>query len=161
MDNATDPNKPTPVLACGGTDTPMHYLFEIQFITNQVVGAATAENRTDFALKVKTQHVRRYLVKYYKKHAVLPTGRHYLGMTRPYNLEVGMVDFGAIRQKIRADSETWNHRNVESPENLEDLPDYLMHSEIETGMRGQAAGRESNKVVLDLRQELIRRGKKG
>ena len=48
------------------------------------------------------QHLRRYMVNYYREHAELPTGRHYLGRTRPLNLEVGMINFDAIRSEIRA-----------------------------------------------------------
>jgi hypothetical protein len=80
----------------------MHYLFEIQLMTRQIVGKAPAENSADYAWMMKTQHVRRYLVNYYREHAVLPTGRRNLSMTRPMNLEVGMVDLGAIRQKIES-----------------------------------------------------------
>ena len=62
-------------------DAPMHYLFEIQLMTRQIVGGATEENRVSRDCVVKTQHVRRYLINDYKEHAVLPTGRRYLGMT--------------------------------------------------------------------------------
>jgi hypothetical protein len=65
-----------------------------------------------------------------------------------------MVDIGAIRQKIRADSETWNGLNVESPKTIEDVPGYPRHSEIEAGVR------EPARVIFDLRQALTRRGRK-
>jgi hypothetical protein len=124
------------------------------------VGNSTEENRIKFDWMVKRQHVRRYLINYYAKHEVLPTGLCYLGMTRPLNLEIGMVDLGAIRQKIRADCVNWNGMNSESLEVIGDLPDYPMDSEVETGMQEQAEGRDPNETIFDLRQELTRRGKK-
>jgi hypothetical protein len=154
MDDETDPNNPTLGVEPGANAAPMHYLFEIQLMTKEIVGKPTAENRAEYAWMVKTQHVRRYLVNYYREHDVLPTGRRYLGMTRPLNLEIGMVDIGAIRQKIRADSETWNGLNVESPKTIEDVPGYPRHSEIEAGVR------EPARVIFDLRQALTRRGRK-
>jgi hypothetical protein len=113
IDDETDPDNRTSVLEGAAMDAPMHYLFEVQLMTNQIVGGATEENRISRDWMVKTQHVRRYLINYYKEHAVLPTGRRYLGMTRPRNLDIGMVDLGAIRQKIRADSEKRNGMNFE------------------------------------------------
>ena len=56
MDDATETNYLTPALIDGEGDAPMHYLFEIPLITNQVVGKATVENRADSAWKVKAQH---------------------------------------------------------------------------------------------------------
>ena len=152
--------KPTPAVERGASFTPMHYLFEIQLITKAIVGKATAENRAEYAWMVKSQHVRRYLVNYYREYGVLPTGRRYLGMTRPLNLDMGMVDLGAIRQKIRADSEKWNGINVDTPKDGEGLPGYSPHSEIMARARAQATGRESGKVIFDLRQTPTKRGKK-
>jgi len=159
MDNAIEPINPTLALARGAIEAPMHYLFEIQLMANQIVGKATAENGADSAWKVKFQHVRRYLVNYYKEHAVLPTGRHYLGMTRPYNFEVGMVDLGAVRQKIRTDGEEWNGTN-QSPGVFEDVDDEAIYSGTVAGVREQAVGQEPNQVIFDLRQALARREKK-
>ena len=152
--------KPTPAVERGVSFTPMHYLFEIQLITKEIVGKATAANRAEYAWMVKSQHVRRYLVNYYREYGVLPTGRRYLGMTRPLNLDMGMVDLGAIRQKIQADSEKWNGINVDRPKDIEGLPGYLPHSEIMARARAQATGRESGKVIFDLRQAPTRRSKK-
>ena len=156
MDDAIDLKNCAPGLEGAAMDAPMHYLFEIQLMTRQIVGGATDENRVSRDWVVKTQHVRRYLINDYKEHAVLPTGRRYLGMTRPRNLEIGMVDLGAIRQRIRADSE---HCNGMKAESLEEIDDPLI-SEIETGLREQAAGKDPNKTIFDLRQALTRRGKK-
>jgi hypothetical protein len=165
MDDEADPNpntnSPIPGLEQSATDAPMHYLFEIQLMTKLILGEAPAENRANHVWMVKTQHVRRYLVNYYREHTVLPTDRRYLGMTRPLNLEVGMVDFDAIRQKIRADAEARNGMNLESPEDIENVADYPQHSEIEAGKREQIAEQEPNQVIFDLRQTLTRRGKKG
>ena len=158
IDDETDPDNRTPVLEGAAMDAPMHYLFEVQLMTNQIVGGATEENRISRDWVVKTQHVRRYLINHYKEHAVLPTGRRYLGMTRPRNLEIGMVDLGAIRQKIRADSEQWNGMKDESPKGSEDLADYPVNSEVETGMREQMTGKGPNRTIFDLRQALTRRG---
>ena len=94
-------DEPTSGLGQELADSPIHYLFEIQLMTNQIVGKMTAENSADFAWVVKEQHVKRYLSNYYRKHTSLPTDRCYLGMTRPLNIEIGMVDLGAIRRKIR------------------------------------------------------------
>jgi hypothetical protein len=159
-DNETDPDNPAPGLEFAATDVPMHYMFEIQLMTNQNVGNSTEEKRIKFDWMAKKQHVRSYLINYYAKHEVLPTGPCYLGMTRPLNLEIGMVDLGAIRQKIRADCVNWNGMNSESLEVIGDLPDYPMDSEVETGMQEQAEGRDPNETIFDLRQELTRRGKK-
>jgi len=142
-------------------DAPMHYLFEIQLMTNEIVGEAPAEGRANYAWMVKTQHVRRYLVHYYRDHAMLPMDRRYLGMTRPLNLEMGMVDLGAIRQKIRADSAKRLGMNSESPGSFEDFPDHPLRAEIKPGIPKQAAGREPNQVVFDLRKALTKRGDKG
>ena len=160
MDDETDPENHAPGLDGAAMDAPMHYLFEIQLMTRQIVGGATEENRVSRDWVVKTQHVRRYLTNYYKEHAVLPTGRRHLGMTRPRNLEIGMVDLGAIRQKIRADSDHWNGMKAESPKGIEDLTDYPMDSEVETGLREEPAVKDPNKTIFDLRQALTRRGKK-
>lgn len=151
---------PIPAVEPGASFTPMHYLFEIQLITKEIVGKATAENRAEYAWMVKSQHVRRYLVNYYREYGVLPTGRRYLGMTRPLNLDMGMVDLGAIRQKIRADSEKWNGMHVDRPKDSEGLPGYSPHSEIMARARAQATGREPGKVIFDLRETRTRRGKK-
>ena len=158
MDDEAGLNNSTPGAE---SDAPMHYLFEIQLMTNQIVGEAPAEDRANYAWMVKARHVRRYLVNYYREHAVLPMDRRYLGMTRPLNLEVGMVDLGAIRQKIRADSEKRHGINIENPKDSEDISDHPLHAEIEPGMRQQALVREPNQVVFDLRKALTKRGTKG
>ncbi len=80
----------------------MHYRFEITLIVNSILDDAAPAMPGCFARDVMQQYLRRYLFNYYRKHAELPTGRHYLGMTRPLNLEVGMVDFDAIRSAISA-----------------------------------------------------------
>ena len=98
-------DEPTSAVEQIVAESPVHYRFEIQLIINQVIGKPTAENSADFAWVVKEQHVKRFLLNYYRKHEALPTDGCYLGMTRPLNLEVGMVDFGAIRRKIRAAAE--------------------------------------------------------
>ncbi|MFC1560618.1 hypothetical protein ACFL3W_01610 [Pseudomonadota bacterium] len=97
--------EPIPGLDQDAAYSPIHYLFEIQLMTNQICGKPSAENSADFAWVVKQQHVKRYLLNYHRKHSTLPAGRCYLGMTRPLNLEVGVVDLGAIRRKIRAGAE--------------------------------------------------------
>jgi len=159
MDDATEPDHLTPALFGAEADAPMHYLFEIQLITNQVVGKASAENRSDNAWKVKAQHIRRYLVNYYRDHATLPMGRCYLGMTRPHNLEVGMIDFGVIRQRIRSESEKRNGAHRGAGDN-DYATEQAMHSEIAAGTREQNEGQAPEQVVFDLRHALTRRGKK-
>ena len=79
----------------------MHYRFEITLIVNSILDQAELSIHNCFARDVMQQFLRRYIVNYYREHAELPTGRHYLGMTRPLNLEVGMIDFDAIRGEIR------------------------------------------------------------
>jgi hypothetical protein len=160
MDDGTDPDNPAPVSEEAVAEVSMHHLFEIQLMTNQIVGDSTAENRINLDWVVKRQHVRRYLINYHREHAVLPTGRRYLGMTRPRNLEIGMVDLDAIRQQIRADSVIWNDMNFESLAVIEDALDYSVNSEIKTGMRLQSAGKDPSGSIFDLRQELARRGEK-
>jgi len=80
----------------------MHYRFEMSLIVNSILDQAAPSLASNFARQVMQQHLRRYLASFYREHAMLPTGRHYLGMTRPLNLEVDMIDFDAIRQQIRA-----------------------------------------------------------
>ena len=157
LDDKTDSDDLTPGLEVAVIDAPMHYLFEVQLMTNQIVGDSTEENRVNRDWVVKSQHVRRYLINYYREHAVLPTGRRYLGMTRPRNLEIGMVDLGAIRQKIRADSEQWNGMKIERFEGGEDFVNYPLNSEIETGL---PAGKDRSSTIFDFRQALTMRGKK-
>lgn len=79
----------------------MHYRFEITLIVNSILEQASSSIHSCFARDVMQEYVRRYLVNYHREHAELPTGCHYLGMTRPLNLEVGMIDFDAIRSGIR------------------------------------------------------------
>ena len=90
----------------------MHYRFEIQLIMAEIVANATANHQSSFARQVARQHVKSYLEQYYKLHERLPTGRHYLGMTRPLNLEIGMVNFDRIRRKIRRDCEATNDPQI-------------------------------------------------
>jgi hypothetical protein len=160
MDDETNSDNPVPGLECAAPDAPMHYQFEIQLMTNQIVGDSTEENRIKYDWMVKRQHVRRYLVNYYREHAVLPTDRRYLGMTRPLNLEIGMIDLGAIRQKVRSDSEKLNGLNVEIRQGIEDLAGGPVNSQIETELREQAVGKNPNNRIFDLRPALTRRGKK-
>ena len=88
---------------------------------------------------------------------VLPVGSLDLGKTKSPELEIGVVDFDAIRKKIRVDTEKWKRMNYESPGDIEAFPDYPMHREIELGMREQAMGRDANEAVFNLRQKLTRR----
>lgn len=81
----------------------MHYRFAISLIVNAILDEAAPSLKSNFAREVMQQHLRRYLVNFHRKHAMLPTGRHYLGMTRPLNLEVGMIDFDAIQRRIEVD----------------------------------------------------------
>lgn len=160
MEVESNPGNPAPGVERAASAAPMHYMIEIQLMTNQIVGDSSEENRIKYDRQVKRQHVRRYLLSYYKEHAALPTGRRYLGMTRPLNLEIGMVDLDAIRREIRADFEKRNGMNFESLAVIENLPDYPMNSEDATGLKKLAAGRDRNQTIFDLRHELSRRGKK-
>lgn len=160
MDNETDPDNPPAGSKRDAAEATMHYLFEVELIASEIVGHASEEPRSSFDRKVKKQHVRKYLLDYYKKHAVLPMGRHYLGMTRPGNVEIGMVDLDAIRSKIRADPEKPGVTDSASLAFVEAAPDYPADSETETGTRWQTAGREVDKTILDLRRERARRAKK-
>ena len=80
----------------------MHHRFEIQLIVNAIMEDTAHLGRTRFDRDVIQQHVQRYLHNYHVKHGSLPTGRRYLGMTRPMHFEIGIIDFDAIREKIRA-----------------------------------------------------------
>ena len=84
----------------------MHYRFELQLILSEIVANATVENEGQFVKQVVRQHVKHYLERYHADHGDLPTGRRYPGMTRPLYLEIGMVDFDRIRDKIQADFES-------------------------------------------------------
>ena len=78
----------------------MHYQFEIQLIVNAILADSAHVCRAAYDREVVRQHLRRYLYGYYREHAVLPSGRHYLGMTRPLHLQIGMVDFDRIRAQV-------------------------------------------------------------
>jgi hypothetical protein len=160
MDDETNPNHPAPELEHAASDAPMHFMFELQLMTYEIVGKPIEENRINVYWKVKRQHVREYLTGYYENHGVFPMGCHDLGHTKSRKLKVGVVDFDAIRQKIRVDTEKWKCMNFESPETIEAFPDYPLHREIELGMREQAMGRDANEAVYNLRQKLTRRLKK-
>jgi len=157
MDNETNPNNPASSLEATSFDAPMHFAFEILLLTTNIVGEATEENRICAAWKVKKQHVRDCLVNYHKKHGELPVGCLDLGKTKSPELEIGVVDFDAIRKKIRVDSEYWKRMNFESPETVEAFPYYPMNRELDLGMREQAMGRDPNVAVFNLRQKLTRR----
>ena len=79
----------------------MHYLFEVKLLVNAILDEAPEADREGFRRDVRRQHVTRYLMGYYREHGRLPEGRQYLGMTRPLNLEVGMINFDQVRQRIR------------------------------------------------------------
>ncbi|MFT5504300.1 MAG: hypothetical protein ACI845_000939 [Gammaproteobacteria bacterium] len=160
MIDKTDLDNVSTSLDCSETDEPMHYLFEIQLMTNQIVGHSTEQNRSNYNWMVKRQHVRRYLINYYAEHARLPVGPCNLGMTRPLNMEIGMIDLGAIRREIRADSENWNSMNVRSLKVIEDPHASSMDSDLETQMQDQSATTDPSKTILDLRRALTKRGKK-
>ncbi len=59
MDDAINPDNSASVLECAATDASMHYLIEIQLMTNQIVGDSTEENRINTDWQVRRQHVRR------------------------------------------------------------------------------------------------------
>ena len=84
----------------------MHHQFEIQLIVNTILADSLAGLRTDYDRDVVRQHLRRYLARYHREHGVLPSGRHYLGMTRPLHLEIGMIDFDRVRARIHAPADT-------------------------------------------------------
>ena len=157
MDNKTNPNNLASALEAASFDAPMHFAFEILLLTTNIVGESSEENRICDAWKVKKQHVRDYLVNYHEKHGVLPVGCHDLGKTKSPELKIGVVDFDAIRKKIRVDSEYWKRMNFESPEDVEAFPFYPMNRELELGMREQSMGRDPNVAVFNLRQKLTRR----
>ena len=83
----------------------MHYQFEIQMIVNAILADSVQALRGDYDRDVVRQHLRRYLMRYHREHGALPTGRHYLGMTRPLHLEIGMIDFDRVRARIRESTE--------------------------------------------------------
>jgi len=157
MDNETNPNNPASEFEATSFEAPIHFVFEIQLLTTEIVCKSTEENRISAAWQIKKQHVRDYLIHYQEKHGVLPVGRLDLGKTKSQKLEIGVVAFDAIRKKIRVESEYWKRMNFESPEAVEAFPDYPMNREIELGMREQAMGRDPNEAVFNLRQKLTRR----
>jgi hypothetical protein len=88
----------------------MHYRFEIQLIICEILADPVHAGRDAYGLDVLEQHLRRYLYNFHRQNAVLPTGRRYLGMTRPLHIEIGMVDFDMIRAKIQTHTAT--HRGL-------------------------------------------------
>jgi hypothetical protein len=160
MDNETNPNNPASDFEATSFEAPIHFEFEIQLLTTEIVSKSTEEKRISAGWQTKKQHVRDYLIDYHEKHGVLPVGSLDLGHTASRNLKIGVVDFDAIRQKLLVDTEKWKRMNYESPGDIEAFPDYPMHREIELGMREQAMGRDANEAVFNLRQKLTRRLKK-
>ena len=152
MDNKTNPNNPA-----SEVEAPIHFVFEIHLLTTEIVGKQTEENRISAVWQLKKQCVRDYLIDYHEKHGVLPVGSLDLGKTKSPELEIGVVDFDAIRKKIRVESEYWARMNFESPEAVEAFPDYPMNREIDLGMREQSMGRDPNEAIFNLRQKLTRR----
>jgi hypothetical protein len=157
MDNETNPNNPANEFEATSFEAPIHFVFEIQLLTTEIVGKSIEEKRISAVWQTKKQHVRDYLIDYHEKHGVLPVGSLDLGKTKSPELEISVVDFDAIRKKIRVESEYWTRMNFESPEAVEAFPDYPMNKEIELGMREQSMGRDPNEAVFNLRQKLTRR----
>jgi len=157
MDNETHPDTPSSAAEPAAVDAPMHFRFEMQLMTDEIVGQSIEENRVSAEWRDKRQHVTGYLTAYYEKHAVLPAGRHDMGSTESRNLEIGVIDFDSIRQKIRVDSTSRSELNYESPETIDAFPGYPLHREFELGLWEQAMGRNPNDAVYRLRQKLAGR----
>jgi len=108
----------------------MHYRFEIPLIVNSILEEAADSLDSNFAREVMQQHLQRYVTNFYREHAVLPTGRHYLGMTRPLNLEVGMIDFDAIRRQLRSAPVSNQAAESHTPAKVCALPKELPRSSL-------------------------------
>ena len=79
----------------------MHYRFEIPLIVAEVMADPVFIDHSEYGHEVIRDHLQRYLLNYYRQNTALPTGRCYLGMTRPLNIEIGMVDFDVVRGSLR------------------------------------------------------------
>jgi len=48
---------------------------------------------------IRRRHIQSYLEAYVLEHRALPTGRHELGRTRTYSLNVGVIDFDDVARR--------------------------------------------------------------
>lgn len=82
---------------------PMHCRFEVNFIVDRILGGRPKVRILVIAWQDKREHIRRFLLDYYARYHRLPMGRHDLGSTPNFRLEVGFIDFGEVRREIRHD----------------------------------------------------------
>ncbi len=98
-----------PVVAATGRQgqapVPMHGRFEINFIVNRITGRRPPVRILEIAWQDKREHIRRFLLDYLARYRRLPVGRHDLGCTTNFRLAVGVIDFDAVRRRVRDDLE--------------------------------------------------------
>ncbi len=92
----------------------MHFRFEINLITNEILGPEPGIRILDIAWYDKQQHIHRYLEDYYREHRELPSGMHDLGTTEENHLGIGMIDFDAVREHVSLELSRKERRNLRS-----------------------------------------------
>ena len=90
----------------------MHYRFEINFIVREILGPAPGIPILDIAWSDKQRYIRRYLEDYHRRHRRLPAGMQDLGSTEENHLQIGVIDFDAIRVRIDAELRRSERRNM-------------------------------------------------
>lgn len=95
--------------------TSMHFRFEINLMTNTIVGSRPKINILNFAWEDKKRHVRDYIGEYYNRRHVMPAGRHDLGITEEHHLTVGIVDFDKVRRQVLIELEKKERLNALVP----------------------------------------------
>ena len=89
----------------------MHFRFEINLITREILGPEPRVKILSIAWYSKQRHIHQYLEDYYRQHKSLPSGSKDLGSTQGMQLSVGVVDFDTIRARIEAELRRKERRN--------------------------------------------------
>ena len=139
MNQKTNTDKPE----LGNTNTSrksIHLKFEVQLLIREIIGEMPERGKTKSAWQSREQHISTYLNNYHARHNALPFGCHDLGNTKLHNLEVGVIDFDTIRQKIDADLESKDSRNSKDWDGYNEIYDMQIIKMIMDGVEEQARG---------------------
>lgn len=90
----------------------MHPRFETNLITNEIIGPLPEAKILRIAWYEKQQHIRQYLGDHYARFKELPIGYCDLGKTESLGLSIGVVDFDTIRERIDAELQRKERRNL-------------------------------------------------
>ncbi len=133
------PNTDKPEL--GNTNTSrksIHLKFEVQLIIREIIGKMPERGKTKSAWQSREQHISTYLNNYHARQNSLPFGCHDLGNTKPHNLEVGVIDFDTIRQKIDVDLEDKRCISTKAEKKTRDEMEAYLINKIVEDVKGEA-----------------------